>query len=150
MTGLTAGTLYHVRAYATNLAGTAYGEDVTFTAKAITAITVDCGAGNPVVTAGKSITCVVTVTGSSSAPSGLVTWTSSKGGTFVSNTCSLTPSEGSAATCSVTYTPTEASDSALTHVITASYAGDANYAVGSGNQAVTVKKYPLFLPIIVK
>ena len=31
ITGLTAGTLYHVRAYATNSAGTAYGNDVTFT-----------------------------------------------------------------------------------------------------------------------
>ena len=32
ITGLTPGTLYHVRAYATNDVGTAYGEDVTFTA----------------------------------------------------------------------------------------------------------------------
>ena len=32
MTGLISGTLYHVRAYATNALGTAYGEDVTFTA----------------------------------------------------------------------------------------------------------------------
>ncbi len=31
MTGLAQGTLYHVRAYATNAAGTVYGEDVTFT-----------------------------------------------------------------------------------------------------------------------
>ena len=31
MTGLTASTLYHVRAYATNSVGTAYGNDVTFT-----------------------------------------------------------------------------------------------------------------------
>ncbi len=31
ITGLTPGTLYHVRAYATNLAGTSYGADVTFT-----------------------------------------------------------------------------------------------------------------------
>ncbi|PKN64896.1 MAG: hypothetical protein CVU57_12255 [Deltaproteobacteria bacterium HGW-Deltaproteobacteria-15] len=30
MTGLTADTTYHVRAYATNSAGTAYGEDLTF------------------------------------------------------------------------------------------------------------------------
>ena len=30
ITGLTPGTTYHVRAYATNSAGTAYGEDVTF------------------------------------------------------------------------------------------------------------------------
>lgn len=34
MTGLTAGTTYHVRAYATNSAGTAYGNDVTFTTTA--------------------------------------------------------------------------------------------------------------------
>jgi hypothetical protein len=31
MTGLTPGTLYHVRAYATNSAGTGYGPDVSFT-----------------------------------------------------------------------------------------------------------------------
>ena len=32
ITGLTANALYHVRAYATNSTGTAYGEDLTFTA----------------------------------------------------------------------------------------------------------------------
>ncbi len=31
LTGLTANTLYHVRAYATNSAGTAYGSDISFT-----------------------------------------------------------------------------------------------------------------------
>ncbi len=31
MTGLSAGTLYHVRAYATNTGGTSYGVDITFT-----------------------------------------------------------------------------------------------------------------------
>ncbi len=31
ITGLTAGTLYHVRAYATNPVGTSYGDDLTFT-----------------------------------------------------------------------------------------------------------------------
>ena len=36
MTGLSIGTTYHVRAYATNSAGTAYGADVTFTATAAT------------------------------------------------------------------------------------------------------------------
>ena len=35
LTDLTPGTLYHVRAYATNKAGTAYGADVTFTTTAI-------------------------------------------------------------------------------------------------------------------
>jgi hypothetical protein len=34
MTGLTVGTVYHVRAYATNGSGTAYGADMTFTATA--------------------------------------------------------------------------------------------------------------------
>ena len=34
ITGLTAGTTYHVRAYATNSAGTGYGEDVSFTSSA--------------------------------------------------------------------------------------------------------------------
>jgi len=35
ITGLTSGTAYHVRAYATNPAGTAYGEDIIFTAGAV-------------------------------------------------------------------------------------------------------------------
>jgi len=39
MTGLTPGTLYHVRAYATNAAGTVYGTDVTFTAHQLPTVT---------------------------------------------------------------------------------------------------------------
>jgi hypothetical protein len=39
ITGLTPNTLYHVRAYATNAAGTAYGEDVTFTTLIVPGIT---------------------------------------------------------------------------------------------------------------
>jgi parallel beta-helix repeat protein len=39
ITGLTPGTLYHVRAYATNAAGTVYGQDVTFTAYQLPAVT---------------------------------------------------------------------------------------------------------------
>ncbi|MBK7712989.1 MAG: fibrobacter succinogenes major paralogous domain-containing protein [Bacteroidales bacterium] len=35
ITGLLPGTVYHVRAYATNSAGTAYGEDLTFTTTAV-------------------------------------------------------------------------------------------------------------------
>ncbi|HET9915334.1 MAG TPA: NBR1-Ig-like domain-containing protein [Anaerolineales bacterium] len=60
ITGLTPGTLYHVRAYATNAAGTAYGEDVTFTAtayqlptvttQAVTNITTTTARGNGNVT----------------------------------------------------------------------------------------------------
>ncbi len=59
ITGLTPGTLYHVRAYATNAAGTAYGEDITFTAyhepsvttSAITDITTTTATGNGNITA---------------------------------------------------------------------------------------------------
>jgi len=40
LSGLTAGTAYHVRAYATNGAGTAYGNDLTFTT---TGAVVNCG-----------------------------------------------------------------------------------------------------------
>jgi uncharacterized protein (TIGR02145 family) len=36
ITGLTAGTTYHVRAYATNSAGTAYGNDIPFTTDPVT------------------------------------------------------------------------------------------------------------------
>jgi uncharacterized protein (TIGR02145 family) len=35
LTGLTPGTTYHIRAYATNSAGTAYGNDLTFTTAAV-------------------------------------------------------------------------------------------------------------------
>src|SRR5450759_1846421 len=38
LTGLSAGTIYHVRAYATNSAGTAYGNDISFTTLATGAI----------------------------------------------------------------------------------------------------------------
>ncbi|MCC6156218.1 MAG: hypothetical protein IT367_20800, partial [Candidatus Hydrogenedentes bacterium] len=54
ITGLTPNTLYHLRAYATNSAGTAYGEDVTFvtllaptvTTQAVTEITTTTAVGN--------------------------------------------------------------------------------------------------------
>ena len=35
ITGLTAGTTYHVRAYATNSVGTSYGDDITFTSSGL-------------------------------------------------------------------------------------------------------------------
>jgi hypothetical protein len=39
ITGLTPGTLYHVRAYATNFVGTSYGADVTFTSASLPVVT---------------------------------------------------------------------------------------------------------------
>ena len=44
ITGLTPGTLYHVRAYATNSAGTAYGADVTFTTQQVPTYTITVSA----------------------------------------------------------------------------------------------------------
>jgi hypothetical protein len=43
LTGLTAGATYYVRAYATNTAGTAYGNEVSFTTRATTTSTVADG-----------------------------------------------------------------------------------------------------------
>jgi hypothetical protein len=51
ITGLTAGTLYHVRAYATNSAGTAYGSDLQFTTIALPQLTINL-TGQPVALSG--------------------------------------------------------------------------------------------------
>jgi hypothetical protein len=67
MTGLTANTTYHVRAYATNTAGTSYGTEVTFTTSAVAptvttqavssiTATTATGNGNVTATGGANIT----------------------------------------------------------------------------------------------
>jgi len=55
LTGLTPGTLYHVRAYATNSSGTAYGNDVTFTTSAVL----------PTVTTAATVTAITQTTATS-------------------------------------------------------------------------------------
>jgi len=72
MTGLNPLTAYHVRAYATNALGTAYGNDLAFTTTAL----VTPGPGIPVVGTSTS-----TITGSSTASSG--GYVSSDGGSAV-------------------------------------------------------------------
>ena len=69
MTGLTANTTYHVRAYATNTAGTSYGSDVSFTTSApaptVTSITPNRGVtagGTSVTITGTGFVSNVTVT----------------------------------------------------------------------------------------
>jgi uncharacterized protein (TIGR02145 family) len=49
ITGLTAGTTYHVRAYATNSVGTAYGDDVTFVTSSATLTDIDGNTYNTIV-----------------------------------------------------------------------------------------------------
>src|SRR5664280_587724 len=61
LTGLSAGTTYHVRAYATNSAGTAYGNDVSFT------------------------TTSTTTTLTTTVPSSITLTTAVSGGTIISN-----------------------------------------------------------------
>jgi uncharacterized protein (TIGR02145 family) len=60
LSGLTPGTLYHVRAYATNSIGTAYGTDVTFTTSPVTlavlTTTIPSGVGATTATSGGNIT----------------------------------------------------------------------------------------------
>jgi uncharacterized protein (TIGR02145 family) len=60
LTGLTAGTLYHVRAYATNSAGTAYGNEITFTT-------------NPVVIPSLTTTAVTSITLTAAVSGGTIT-----------------------------------------------------------------------------
>ncbi len=69
LSGLTAGTTYHVRAYATNSAGTSYGADVTFTTTAAATV--------PVV----STTAASAITSSSATTGGNI---SSNGGAAIS------------------------------------------------------------------
>ncbi len=60
LTGLTPGTTYYVRAYATNSVGTAYGSDVTFTASPVSLATLTTtaasGVGTTVASSGGNIT----------------------------------------------------------------------------------------------
>jgi len=83
MTGLTASTLYYVRAYATNAKGTAYGNEITFTTSApVTNPTV------PVL-----VTSAITSIGSSTAVSGGVT-TSDGGSTITARGVCWSTSSG--------------------------------------------------------
>ena len=70
LTGLTANTLYHVRSYATNSAGTAYGNDISFTS----------------LSAGGSVTYNVSISGSTFLPAAtsarvgdIIRWTNNDG-----------------------------------------------------------------------
>ena len=68
LTGLTASTTYYVRAYATNSAGTAYGNQVSFTTLAYTRIIGLSGSlafGNVTVNATKQLTFTISNTGNS-------------------------------------------------------------------------------------
>ncbi len=105
MTGLTPGSSYHVRAYATNSVGTDYGNDVPFTASPVTPTLTTAAITSPTRTtavSGGDITnnggAAVTARGvcwsTSSGPvaTGLHTSDGTGSGTFISNITSLSPS----------------------------------------------------------
>jgi uncharacterized protein (TIGR02145 family) len=81
LTGLQAGTTYHLRAYATNSAGTGYGDDLTFTTSAViptlTTTTVS-GIGQTTATSGGN----VTASGGAAITEKGVCWSTSSGPTI--------------------------------------------------------------------
>lgn len=104
ITGLTAATTYHVRAYATNSAGTGYGSDLTFsssanlptvTTTAITGIThiAATGGGNVTSDGGASVTARGVCWSTSANPTTANTCTTDGNGpgTFISSIIGLTP-----------------------------------------------------------
>jgi parallel beta-helix repeat protein len=113
---------------------------VTYTVSIVSSTTsVSCGSGTPVVTYGSSLTCVATVVRGSGTftPTGNVSWTTSGSGNFVTSPCTLSGSNGTAS-CSVTYIPSTVGTGS--HLITATYAGDASFNGSNGSQIVTVNK----------
>ena len=105
LTGLTANTLYHVRAYATSIAGTGYGNEISFstlppvlptvTTTAITNITCNTATsgGNVSSDGGATVTArgVCWSTTSNPTTSNSITTDGSGIGTFTSNITGLTP-----------------------------------------------------------
>lgn len=79
---------------------------------------------------GATITCRATVQRSGSPPTGTVAWSSDSPGKFSKLTCKL--SKGA---CTVKFTPTAAGSLVI---LTASYAGDSNYAQSTGTYGLVV------------
>jgi Big-like domain-containing protein/beta-propeller repeat-containing protein len=101
--------------------------------KRSTSTTVSCVP--PTVSVGNATTCTATVndtdTGTASMPTGTVSFASSGAGAFSGSPCTLVSGQ-----CSVTYTPSAVGTG--THLITATYSGDATHATSSGTTTVTV------------
>jgi hypothetical protein len=83
-------------------------------------------------------TCTATVTdeaGTTSTPTGTVSFTSNGAGSFDATQCTLSGS-GASAHCSVTYTPSAFGTQA--HTLTAGYFADAKHVASFGSEAVSV------------
>jgi hypothetical protein len=91
-------------------------------------VSVSCSP-NPI-SSGQSTTCTVVVSGFN--PTGTVSWQTTGLGSFMPNSCTLSPN----GSCSVTYTSLSSSGSVDT--ITATYAGDSNNQQASGSTSVSI------------
>ena len=104
LTGLTPNTFYYVRAYATNIAGTGYGNQVTFTTNCASYLTVSisiAASANPVCV-GMSVTFTATPTNGGASPTyqWKVNNTNVSGATNA--TYAYTPANGDAVSCVLT------------------------------------------------
>lgn len=103
LTGLISGTNYHIRAYATNSAGTAYGQDIAFTAASLSTLTTSAitgitqttatGGGNITLDGGAPVTAYGICWSTSTNPTVALTTKTSDGtgtGTFYSYLTGLT------------------------------------------------------------
>ncbi len=93
LTGLTSGIRYYVRAYATNAAGTSYGNQIEFTTTG-TAPTVTTGSVSNITTTGATVAGNVTAQGSSAVTARGVVWSTSQNPTISSNTGITTSGSG--------------------------------------------------------
>ena len=101
ITGLAQGTLYHVRAYATNSVGTVYGEDVTFTTLLTPTVTTQATTGVTTTTATGNGT--ITVLGSSNPTEHGCVWSTSANPTTADNKTTDGPVEAIGSfTCNIT------------------------------------------------
>jgi plastocyanin len=89
ITGISAGNLYHVRAYATNSAGTAYGDDISFSTSALSIASLSTSAVTSITTTTAITGGSITDDGGSDVTARGVCWSTSTGpttgGTHTSN-----------------------------------------------------------------
>jgi uncharacterized protein (TIGR02145 family) len=86
ITGLTPNTLYHVRAYATNEAGTAYGDDLTFTTVALAGATITTTTPASITATGATTGGNVTADGGATVTERGIVWATTANPTTTSGT----------------------------------------------------------------
>jgi hypothetical protein len=89
---------------------------------------------------GKNATCTVTVSdtaaGTTSSPTGVVTVSSTHGGSVKPSSCTLKPDPGGASTCTFKFRSAKSGK----RTISASYGGDSAHLTSAANQRITVRR----------